>query len=302
MNQTTKTPLVGAAFMVAAGVAFAVINVIAQKVTSAPEWGGYGFKSTSDAFWQYFIALLFSIPFILKAGLGSMKTNRPGLHILRVVLSALGVQAFILGLSKGVPIWQVIALVMTSPFFILVGAKLFLGENPGGNRWLAALIGFLGVLVVLQPWADGFNVWSLMPILAAALWGGASLITRSLTATESSVSITLWLLLLLTPINFGLSVSNGFEVPTGTVLWLVLLAGFLQFLAQYFLTRAYAAAEATYLQPFDDLRLPFNILAGFLAFGYLPVGNLWIGIALIVAGSIFLVLSERQKAMQPVAA
>lgn len=299
MNQTTKTPLAGAAFMVAAGVAFAAINVITQKVTSAPDWGGYGFKSTSDAFWQYFIALLFSIPFILKEGIASMKTKRPGLHILRVVLSALGVQAFILGLSKGVPIWQVIALVMTSPFFILVGAKLFLGENPGSNRWVAAAIGFLGVLVVLQPWADGFNVYSLLPILAAALWGGASLITRALTATESSASITLWLLLLLTPINFGLSVSNGFEVPTGTVLWLVLLAGFLQFLAQYFLTRAYAAAEATYLQPFDDLRLPFNILAGFLAFGYLPVGNLWIGIALIVMGSVFLVWSEKQKTAQP---
>jgi S-adenosylmethionine uptake transporter len=152
------------------------------------------------------------------------------------------------------------------------------------------------VLVVLQPWAEGFNAWSLLPILAAALWGGASLITRALTATESSVSITLWLLLLLTPINLGLSVANGFEVPMGNALWLIILAGFLQFLAQYFLTRAYAAAEATYLQPFDDLRLPFNILAGFLAFGYLPVGNLWIGIALIVAGTAYLVWSERQKA------
>jgi S-adenosylmethionine uptake transporter len=120
MNQTTKTPLVGAAFMVAAGVSFAVINVIGQKVTSSADFGGFGYKSTTDAFWQYFIALLFSLPFIIDAGLRTMKTTRPGLHILRVVLAALGVQAFILGLSKGVPIWQVIALVMTSPFFILV--------------------------------------------------------------------------------------------------------------------------------------------------------------------------------------
>lgn len=294
MNQTTMTPLKAAGFMIAAGLAFSVINVLTQKVTGSPDWGGLGFKSTSDTFWQYLIALIFSVPFIVRQGLASMKTDRPWLHVLRVVLSALGVQAFVLGLSKGVPIWQVIALVMTSPFFILLGARIFLGETPQANRWIAAAIGFAGVMIVLQPWAPGFTLWSLAPIAAAALWGGASLITRKLTATESSASITLWLLLLLTPINLGLSLSAGFEVPTGTILWMLLLAGFLQFLAQYFLTRAYAAAEATFLQPFDDLRLPFNIIAGFLAFGYLPEGNLWLGIALILAGSAFLLWSEKK--------
>ena len=78
-------------------------------------------------------------------------------------------------------------------------------------------------------------------------------------------------------------------------------AGFLQFLAQYFLTRAYAAADAAFLQPFDDLRLVFNIIAGFLVFGYLPEGNLWLGIALILAGSAFLLYTDRTTRAQAAA-
>ncbi len=296
MNQTLNKNLVtGAAYMVMAGIAFAVINVITQTVTGSADYGGLGFKPTSDAFWQYFIALIVSIPFIWRSGLASLRTQYPVQHIIRVVLSALGVQAFVFGLANGVQIWQVIALVMTSPFFILLGAKYFLGEAVGANRWIAALLGFAGAMIVLQPWSTGFNVWSLAPIAAAILWGGASLITKQLTGHEKPETITMWLLLLLSPINAVLSVGAGFEWPSGQVLWYLLAAGVIQFIAQYCLTKAYSKADASSLQPFDDLRLPFNIIAGFLAFHYLPEGNLWIGIALILAGSAYLFWSESRK-------
>lgn len=281
--------------MVLAGLCFAAINVITQVVTGSPEFGGFGFKPTSDAFWQYFVAFLFSLPFIVKQGTAALVTRHPATHVARVVLSALGVQAFVFGLANGVQIWQVIALVMTSPFFILLGAKFFLAEEVGGNRWIAASLGFAGALIVLQPWSSGFSVWSLAPVAAAILWGAASLLTKRLTATERPETITMWLLLLLSPINFALSATAGFEWPSGGVLWLLLAAGAIQFAAQYFLTKAYANADASFLQPFDDLRLPFNIVAGWLAFHYLPEGNLWIGIALILSGSAYLMWSENQK-------
>jgi drug/metabolite transporter (DMT)-like permease len=296
MNQNTQNNLVaGASFMVMAGVAFAVINVITQIVTGPASYGGLGFKPQSDAFWQYFIALIVSLPFIWRSGLASLKTNYPVLHIIRVVLSALGVQAFVLGLAHGVQIWQVIALVMTSPFFILLGAKFFLSENVGANRWIASALGFAGAMIVLQPWSTGFNVWSLAPVAAAVLWGAASLLTKQLTGSEKPETITMWLLLLLSPINAVLSIGAGFEWPSGKILWLLAAGGVIQFIAQYCLTKAYSKADASSLQPFDDLRLPFNIIAGFLAFHYLPEGNLWIGIALILAGSAYLMWSENGK-------
>ena len=296
MDQSQRNNLLaGAAFMLMAGIAFAVINVITQTVTGSVEYGGLGFKPTSDAFWQYFIALLVSLPFIWKSGLASLKTQYPIQHIIRVILSALGVQAFVFGLAHGVQIWQVIALVMTSPFFILVGAKFFLDEKVGANRWIASILGFTGAMIVLQPWSTGFNLWSLAPVAAAILWGAASLITKQLTGHEKPETITMWLLLLLSPINAVLSVGAGFEWPSGNVLWYLLAGGAIQFIAQYCLTKAYSKADASSLQPFDDLRLPFNIVAGFLAFHYLPEGNLWIGIALILAGSAYLFWSENKR-------
>ena len=299
MNQNipTKNPITGATFMVGAGIAFAAINVITQTVTGSAEYGGLGFKPTSDAFWQYFIGLIVALPFIWNYGLGALKTQFPVLHLIRVALSGVGVLAFVFGLSHGVEIWQVIALVMTSPFFILLGAKFFLGEDVGADRWFAAVLGFAGAMIVLQPWSSGFNVWSLAPIAAAVLWGAASLITKKLTNTERAETITMWLLIGITIWNGAFSVAAGFEWPQGNILYYLLAGGVIQFFAQWFLTKAYSKADASFLQPFDDLRLPFNVLAGFLAFHYLPVGNLWIGIAMIMTASASLLWRNNAKSV-----
>ena len=161
MNQSTrssaKNPMLGALYMVLAGIAFASANAVTWTVTYK-----MGFKPQSDAFWQYAIALVFFLPFIWKQGLASLRSRNPGLHILRVVLSALGVQAFVMSFSAGLPIWHVVALVMTSPFFVLIGAVLFLGEAVAPNRWIAASIGFAGAMILLQPWQSGFPLGALL--------------------------------------------------------------------------------------------------------------------------------------------
>ena len=126
--------------MVAAGIAFALINAISYKVTSSPDYGGLGFKSQSDLFWQYGIALLFAMPFLFTQGIASLRTTHPVLHVVRVILSVIGLQAFNLAFSYGEPTWKVVALVMTSPFFVMLGAKFLLGETVGPNRWLASIV------------------------------------------------------------------------------------------------------------------------------------------------------------------
>ncbi|QYZ70185.1 DMT family transporter [Neotabrizicola shimadae] len=289
MNQTHPDPLKGALFMIAAGIAFALANALTQIVTFH-----LGFKPQSDTFWQYAIALVLAFPFVWREGLAGFRTDHPVLHVLRVIVSAFGVQAFVMALANGVPIWQVIALVMTSPFFVMLGAFLFLGERVGPNRWGAAALGFAGAMVLLRPWDQGFSPAALYPLAAALLWAAASLLTKRLTRTERPQTVTLWLLALLTPINAGLSVQAGFEWPTGTILLALLAGGVLMLAAQHMLTMAYASADAAFVQPFDDLKLLSNILVGWLIFGYLPEGTLWLGVAMILAASSWLLWSERE--------
>ena len=298
MNQISlprNRAMLGALYMVLAGIAFAVINAITFVITASADFGGLGFKPQSDTFWQYAIALAISLPFLWRGGLLSFKTKQPLPHIVRVLLSAAGLQAFVMAISKGVPIWQVVALTMTAPFFVLIGAKVFLGENVTINRWIASIIGFVGALIVTNPWSEQFNWAWLLPVAAAILWGGASLLTKYLSRTESAESLTTWLLLLLTPINLFWSLGVGFEVPTGNILWLLVIGGFLVFLAQYLLTKSYASADANFVQPFDDLKLISNVLIYGLFFGYWPSGMIWLGLAMIMAASIFLLLQESRK-------
>jgi drug/metabolite transporter (DMT)-like permease len=285
----------GALYMVLAGVVFAVINALTFVITASADYGGLGFRPQSDTFWQYAIALVISLPFLWRAGQLRFSTSQPIPHVIRVLLSAAGLQAFVIAISKGVPVWQVVALTMTAPFFVLVGARFFLRENVTLNRWLASGVGFAGALIVTNPLGEQFNAYWLLPVLAALLWGGASLLTKYLSRKESPETLTTWLLLLLTPINLAFSVNAGFEVPTGQILWLLVIGGVLVFLAQYLLTRSYAAADANFVQPFDDLKLISNVLVYGVFFGYWPAGLIWLGLAMIMGGSIFLLLQETKR-------
>ncbi len=289
LNLRNSPAISGAVYMIASGVLFAALNVVIQWLTMV-----MGFPSVSAAFWQYGFALVFSIPYLLRTGLGVMRTGQPFSHLVRVILAASGVQLWVMGLAT-VPIWQAIALVMTSPFFIIVGARIFLGEKVGAARWGATATGFLGAMIILQPWSDAFSWAALLPVAAALLWGASSLYTKSLTSEESPESITVWLLVLLTPINGGLALASGLAVPTGATLGLFALAGLLTVAAQYLLTRAYYSADAAYVQPFDDLKLPLNVLAGWIAFGYAPAGTLWLGALLILGASLFIMTHESRN-------
>ncbi|MCR9138791.1 MAG: DMT family transporter [Alphaproteobacteria bacterium] len=300
MNQTTifsrrpfaiANPAVEAAFyMIAAGAAFALVNVAVQAATMR-----FGMASSSAAFWQYFVALLCGVPWIMRTGIGVLRTANPGVHLTRVAFAAIGVQFWVAGLAV-VPIWQAIALVMTSPFFVTLGAGLLLGERVGAARWLATIAGFAGGMIILAPWSDAFSMATLYPVAAAIFWAATSLMTKHLTSSESSETITLYLLLLLTPINAVLAASTGgFAVPGWAGSALIAFAGVMLMVAQFFIVRAYASADAAYVQPFDHVKLPLNVLAGWVVFGFVPGGNLWLGSLLIVGASIFIAHREARN-------
>jgi S-adenosylmethionine uptake transporter len=278
--------LLGALLMIAAGAIFAAINTLVQLATMT-----HGIASTKVAFWQYLIALGFYVPWLWTNLARSLATSNIVLHIIRVLLAAGGVQLWVYGLSF-VPIWQAIALIMLSPFFVTLGAGLVLREQVTAQRWLAVAIGFIGGMIILSPWSDTFTVKALYPVGAAMLWAFSSLLTKHMTESESPETLTIYLLLLLTPINALVTFNAGFALPVETSLGIIVAAGALTAAAQYALVKAYSVADAAYLQPFDHLKLPLNVLLGFLVFGFLPGGSMWLGSAMIVGGSLFLLREE----------
>lgn len=290
---TIERPAVsGALLMMGAGAAFACVNTLLQYVTMQ-----MGIAAPTATFWQYFIALLVLLPW-QGVGRAAFRTRRFGAHLLRVGFAVGGVQLWTLALAH-VPIWQAIALIMLSPFFVTAGAGLLLREVVTPARWIAVLTGFLGGAVILSPWSDAFTPWALAPVGAAALWAASSLMTKRMTATETPETLTLYLLALLTPLNAGLALmpdAGGFTIGSGLAALALLVAGLLTALAQYALARAYATADAAYLQPFDHVKLPFNVGLGLLVFGFVPPGSMWLGSALIVGASLWLLAREQGPA------
>jgi drug/metabolite transporter (DMT)-like permease len=297
MSQTTLTkpsalgaPVAGALWMVLAGVAFAGVNILEQVATVRLH-----LPAPTAAFLQYAIALVVILPWAARRGLPSLKTRRPWLQAFRVLLAAIGVQFWVLGLSHAVPIGQAIALVMTSPFIVTLGAGLFLGEKVSLERWLAVVVGFAGGLIILDPFSEGFTTASLYPLAASVLWAGVSLTQKKLLAEDSPEAVTAWLLLLLAPVNLLLALPSGIAMPSGDA-WIAIVAvGVLTAAAQGFLALAYSKADAAYVQPFDHVKLPLNVLAGWLVFGWVPPNHLWLGAALIVGASMFLLWRESRQ-------
>lgn len=310
MNQissSTNAPVLGALFMLGAGVTFAITNILTPIIT----WE-MGVPSTAVVFWQYIIATVFALPLIARIGLSKLKTRHPLWHEGRAFLAALGVQFFAFGFALGVPVWQMVALSMTGPFFILVGATVFLGERLTPQRLGATVVGFVGAVMVSQVGTEQFTIASLLPVLAALCWGTVSVITKYLSRHEEPESLTLYMLVLITPNHFliglilgiavavlpagalpaGLATGFDFMPPTGDALWLIVLLGLVTAGAQYFLSFAYKVADATYLQPFDDLKLPLNTLLGWVVLSQVPAVWFWPGAVLILAASSFILWSE----------
>lgn len=278
----------GALLMVAAGAMFACVNTMLQYVTMK-----LGIAAPTATFWQYGIALLALLPW-QAVGLSAFVTRRLPAHVLRVAFGVGGVQLWGFGLAH-VPIWQAISLIMLSPFFVTTGAALLLRERVTAARWLAVLVGFAGGAIILAPWSDAFTGWTLAPVGAAALWAAASLMTKRMTATETPATLTLYLLALLTPLNLALALlpeAGGLAVTGTDAILALIVAGLLTALAQYALARAYSVADAAFLQPFDHVKLPFNVGVGIIAFGFVPPGSMWIGSGLIVAASLWLLAEE----------
>jgi len=313
MNQisspTANGAAIGAFFMLASSLAFAGTNTL----QSVLPWQ-FGMSSTGMAFWQYVIASVLALPMILRIGLGNLRTRHPLTHEIRAFVSALGVHVFVYGFAAGVPIWQMVTLLATGPLFIILGSVLFLGEKVSPARIGAALVGFAGAIVVSGVGVEGLSWQTLVPILAAALWATTDVLTKYLSRAESPETLTLSLLVLVTPNHLlillavnalgwltpdllpaGLATGFPFALPGDTGLVLLVLLGALTAAAQYLLAFAYRQADAAYLQPFGDLKVPLSGLVGWIALGQVPSAWFWPGAALIVLASSFIFWVENRE-------
>ena len=178
-------PALGAFWMVAAALCFAIINSLSQYLNINNH-----LASTTVALFQYGFALVFIFPWLLSLGIRkSLSTNNFKLHLLRVLFAVIGLQLWLWALAYPVPIWQGIALLMLSPIFSTLGSRLILKEDVGIARIMATICGFIGAALILEPWAEQFQLATCLPVAAAFFWSCCSMTVKKLSATDKTATL-----------------------------------------------------------------------------------------------------------------
>ncbi|MGH1577169.1 DMT family transporter [Planktotalea sp.] len=196
-----------------------------------------------------------------------------------------------------IPLAQVFALEFTSPIWVLVLSPIFLGERLTQPRIIAAVLGFIGILIVTRPGATPINIGVITAALAAICFALTGLLTKRLTRTESLTCILAYLTV--TQAVFGL-ICAGYDgdiaLPTAQSAPLLALVGLAGLIAHLCLTKALSIAPATVVMPIDFTRLPLIAVVGVMVFG--EALDLWVfvGAALIFAGNYYNIWSETRKA------
>lgn len=200
---------------------------------------------------------------------------------------------FVTGLSY-LPLADAIAIAFAGPLFVTALAPLLLGETVGWRRWSAVSVGFIGVLLIVQPGTAGFQWFAIFPLMAAFLGGIRDIITRTLAPSESSVAV-----LFVTTTTVLCAGSLSYFVtdwkPVQDGHWIYFVgSGLLIGVAHYLMIEAFRYGEAALVSPFKYGNLLWATLFGFLLFGDLPDTMMLAGAGVLVASGLYILRRERK--------
>jgi drug/metabolite transporter (DMT)-like permease len=287
-------PLRGVALLVAATFLFSTSDALAKILgTRLP---------VIEVGWFRYIAFVLMMVAVNPGSLrAAARVRSVKLQVLRGVTLVSSAILFILAL-KFMALADAASVGFVSPLMITALSVPLLGEVVGLRRWIAILVGFLGVLVVIRPGTGAFHPAALLVMGSSLTWAFASILTRRMAATEDSRATLLWsasvgLVLLTCAVPFG------WQTPSLDTLVLNLVMGVVASAGQYLMVLAYRHAGASLLAPFSYAQLIWATGFGFLFFGTLPDRMTLLGAAIIVGSGMYTIHRERVRArerrMQP---
>lgn len=249
-------------------------------------------------FFRQLVMTILVAPVIARGLPGSLTTRRPGLQALRIVAATtamtLGFSAFI-----HLPLSEATAIGFSKTMFITILAIIFLKETVGIRRWVAVIVGFIGVLIMITPengWLSftGFNIWSLAALTGAAAAGLVMVIIRKLTQIDQPITILSYQAIFVGLLMVGPTIYHWITPTLEEWLWLILL-GFVSVIAQTANIRAYKSGEATAISSIDYTRLVYASILGWLIFAEIPQIATLVGAGIIISASLYTLNREGRQ-------
>lgn len=279
--------LAGAALVVISTMGFSVMHAMIQYL------GKQGLHGFEIAFFRNLFGVLVIGPIVMKHGLSVFRTGNLKLQFARAGVNSIAMLMFFYGITTGVALGLVQSLSFTAPLFTSLLAVLFLGERMRVHRWTALAVGFVGTLIILRPGVAEIPPGAMYILFAALMWGIAMVIIKKLTQTDSAVTISIYMILFLTPIS-GIAASFVWQWPTWEQLAWMVAIGIIGTLSQLAFTQAFRLADATAVLPFDFSKLIWSALLGWIFFAQVLDVWVWVGAILIFCGGFYIAIRERK--------
>lgn len=265
-------------------VMFAMVKLVAER----------GVTLFESVFYRQAMAIPLVLGLVLAGpGLKSVRTQRPWAHVWRTVLGICG-----MGLNfltyRLLPIAEATVLLFTVPIFATILSALFLKERVGPHRWGAVVLGFVGVLIVVQPGGSTLPAHGVLVGMTASLVVSAINITlRQIGRTETAMTTVFWFTMM-SMLPLGLAMPVLGHAHDAYTFGLLLVLGVLGGIAQLTSTAALRLAPVSVVLPIDYSSLIWAALVGWLIFQTVPSPTLWLGAPLIIGSGLYIVLREQK--------
>jgi drug/metabolite transporter (DMT)-like permease len=249
-------------------------------------------------FLRYLFGMLVMLPLIWRSGLRAYMPKQLGSQFARGAVHTLGLGLWFIALPR-ISLADTTAYGFTGPIFIMIGAYVFFKEPMRWERWLAAAIGFAGVLIVLAPKLSGSGgYYNLVMLASSPVFAASFLLTKGLTRHETTGVIVIWQAISVTLFSVPLALWH-WQNPTPLQWAMFAVCGGLGSGAHYCLTRSFRAADISSTQSVKFLDLIWATAMGWLMFGDVPTQSTLIGGTVICAATLWIARRESRPPVEP---
>ena len=282
---TRNSPLLGVAYMCAGVLLFLIGDALSKSLVAA-------YSVPQIAFVKSLATLIVLLPWIVRSNTRTrLKTSRPWMHLMRSAFGLAEMACFLLAL-RTIPLADVTAVYYAAPLIATALSVFLLREHVSVQRWGAVVIGFIGMLIIIQPEARiGMGLGTVYITLGMVLYAALMIINRVMGASETTTSMVLYAVISETVVMGGLA--PFYWTPMGlfdalhmAALGLVITLGIFAF------TRAYKCATVATVAPFDYTALIWAVLFGYVFWDELPGLSVWLGAGLILICGLYVLYRE----------
>ena len=243
------------------------------------------------------VALLPIAIIVWRSGrLSSVHSKRPWLQVARII-AGLGSTIGFFYVFPRMPLVDAYAVSFAAPFFMVALSVPMLGEQVGWRRWTAVGVGFVGVLLMLDPWGIEFHAMSLIVLGATFCYSLSTILVRVTSRYDQDAATLFWFAAVSSLVSLAGAIPEWIWPTPIDWVWLILL-GLLGGVAQVMVTRAWRLAPAAVLAPFDYTSIILAVLFGYFWFHEEASWMVWVGLPLVIGSGLYILHRERVRARE----